>query len=192
MPKTTKTETILFSIFSFLLAVFLTLSFFYVFSLPRIKKEIRKEAFLEAKRNDFELLVKKANFPKEPESVVEVQGIIEKRDEKERTLFVKILEPFDPLNYLFLDSDNFKVLVLNDTEIFLVQPEDSEKLSRALFEYNKAVKEGKTPPPFPEPYLKTKIDFSQIKEKQKIKVVFKDNIKFKGEGKAKLIEAREF
>jgi len=192
MSEKTKTEIILISFLFFIFGAFFALFIFYFFFLPQIKEKIRKETFFQTKAKDFELLVKNANFPPEPESIVLIEGVIEKIDEKEKSFFVKILEPFDPLSYLFLNSQGFKVLVDKDTEIFSIKPEDSEKLSKALFEYNKAIQEGKEPPPFPAPYIKTKTDFSELKENQKIKVEFGDNIKFKGEGRAKLIEIKNF
>ena len=186
-------------IFLFLSGFFVGIFVFYFLSLSQKEKLIQsitqqtsEKVFWETKKLDYQLLIKNANLPKEPEDIFLIQGRIKDIDSSNNFLTIIVDEPFDPINYLFKDSQNFKVIIDNQTEIIKLIPEDSEKLSKALFEYNKAIQEKREPPPMPAPYLRNRVFLSDLKPGEKVKIKFRGSVKFKGEGVAGNIEAWDF
>ncbi|MBI4215013.1 hypothetical protein HY546_03375 [archaeon] len=146
------------------------------------------------KKADYQLLVKRAGFMPEPDVITYVIGLVVGKNEQNRSLIVKITHPQDPLDYFFADSTRFRVIVPDQTEIIEIKPEDPAKITEAFAAYQEALKTGQELPLVPDPYSKKRLSFEEVMVSNQInvRVEFRSNVKFKGEGVAQLIELRSF
>jgi hypothetical protein len=151
-------------------------------SLQQIKKELHAK------------LAQKGLVISEPETINKISGKIKSLEEDIKNQSAKIIleiqEPLDPLNYLF-PKDEIEVLIDSETEIVLLKPAPKEIVEKRMFEYNKAIQEGKTPPSFPPPWDEEKIKLKDLRIGDKISAVSKENIKFQSSFKAKKIEKKQ-
>ena len=149
----------------------------------KIFEEKKEKLSQEIKKEFYQKLAEQMIVSPEPSGISQIQAQV--IEIKKDYLLVKVLHPFDPLNYLF--PEKVKVFVNEKTEILSQVPQDPEVLSRATYEYNKAIKEGKIPPEFPPLSIEKEIPFSEIKIGETLKIFSDENIKNKEQFFAKKI-----